>query len=135
MQAYIHTPFGLILIQKPYSTHRTSNLRYDKTSKMAYQKPAIVHVFSLECPLPYTREVQIPPPSDRHDMMSDMRKLSSFVDLCISVLSFYPTLYFPCKDKHFQVPFKKKKDFQLSSLFYGEVFFASMKLLLMAMCI
>lgn len=109
-----HPPFGLILIQTPHlSTYRTNSLLYDKIWKMAYRKRAYirkVRVFSLVCPLPCIHIMQIPPSCDQHDTMSDMRKLSSFVDPCSSVLTLYPILYFSCKKpKH-------------SILFHGKVF-------------
>lgn len=78
---------------------------------MAYRKQAYigrVRVFSLECPLSCNRIMQIPPSWDQRDMKSDMRKLSSFVDLCTPMLILHPILYLSCKrPKH-------------SSLFHGK---------------
>lgn len=89
-----------------------------KSQKLAYLERACLtaRVFSLECPLPCIRIMQVRPSSNQHDMNSDMRKLSSFEDLYSSMLTLYPILYCSCKDQNFQVYSMEKRCFETTLL-------------------
>lgn len=76
------------------------NSQKGTSEKWSYPK---FHDSSLEYPLACIRIMKIPPSCDRHDMKSDLTKLSSFVHLCIPALTLYPILYCSCKHQNFQV--------------------------------